>query len=159
MKQDYCELIELSASIVKTSKEKLKNWKISFSIFNFQLKKMKDNNIIGKKSYSFALRVVKACKFLNDQKHEFIMSKQLLRSGTAIGALVKEAEHAQSKADFINKMNISLKEANETEYWLMLLKDSEYIDETSYESIRQDCSELIKLLASIVKTSKENMKL
>ena len=80
----------------------------------------------------------------------------MLRSGTAIGALVKEAEHAQSKADFINKMNIALKEANETEYCLMLLKDSAYIDETNFKSIYNDCTEVIKLLISIVKTSKEN---
>jgi four helix bundle protein len=81
--------------------------------------------------------------------------KQVLRSGTSVGALVKEAEHAQSRADFVNKMNVALKEANETEYWLMLLKDSEYIDEKSFRSIHQDSSELIKLLASIVKTTKE----
>jgi four helix bundle protein len=78
-----------------------------------------------------------------------------LRSGTSVGALVKEAEHAQSKADFISKMNIALKEVNETEYRLMLLTDSGYIDKKSFTSIHQDCSELIKLLASIVKTSKE----
>lgn len=79
----------------------------------------------------------------------------MLRSGTSIGALIREAEHAQSKADFINKMNIALKEANETEYWLMLLKDSDYIDEQSFESIHKDCVEVIKLLISIVKTTKE----
>ena len=79
---------------------------------------------------------------------------QILKSGTAIGALVKEAEHAQSKADFLNKMNISLKEANETEYWLMLLKDSNYIDEKSFKSIHPENLELIKILASIVKSSK-----
>lgn len=82
------------------------------------------------------------------------MSKQVLRSGTSIGAQVKEAEHAQSKADFIHKMNIALKEANETEYWLMLLKDSEYIDQKSYNSIHSQSVELIKILISIVKTSK-----
>jgi four helix bundle protein len=114
---------------------------------------MKDN-IIQSKSIKFARRVIKAYKFLSEEKHEFVMSKQLLRSGTAIGALVKEAEHAQSKADFINKMNVALKEANETDYWLLLLKDSEYIDEKHFESIQQDCSELIKILASIVKTLK-----
>ena len=115
---------------------------------------MKDN-ILKEKSYSFALRVIKAYKFLNQEQREFILSKQMLRSGTAIGALIREAEHAQSKADFINKMNISLKEANETEYWLMLLKDSDYIDEKSFVSIHKDCAELIRLLISIIKTSKE----
>ena len=111
-------------------------------------------NIVKEKSYKFALRVINTYKFLSDEKREFVLSKQMLRSGTAIGALVREAEHAQSRADFIHKMNISLKEANETEYWLMLLKDSKYIDEESFVSIHKDCDELIRLLVSIVKTTK-----
>ena len=111
-------------------------------------------NVVKEKSFEFALRIIKAYKYLSREQQEFILPKQMLRSGTSIGALIKEGEHAQSKADFINKMNIALKEANETEYWLMLLKESEYIDEKSYDSIHQDCSELIKLLASIVKTAK-----
>jgi four helix bundle protein len=115
--------------------------------------KMKDS-IVKNKSYEFALRIIKAYKYLSEECREFVLSKQVLRSGTSIGALVKEAEHAQSRADFVNKMNIALKEANETEYWLMLLKDSEYIDEKVFTSIHNDCSELIKLLASIVKTTK-----
>jgi len=114
-------------------------------------------SIVGEKSYAFALRMVKAYKYLTKEQHEFILSKQLLRSGTAIGALIKEAEHAQSKADFINKMNIALKEANETEYWLMLLKDSNYLNDKTYTSIHNNCDELIRLLASIVKTSKNNV--
>jgi len=114
------------------------------------------NNIIKDKSYAFALRLIKAYKFISESKREFVLSKQVLRSGTSIGALVREAEQAQSKADFINKMNIALKEANETEYWLLLLKDSDYIDKKSFESIHQDCTEIIKLLISIVKTTKEN---
>jgi len=114
---------------------------------------MKENIVKGK-SYSFALRVIKAYKFLSEDKREFVLSKQMLRSGTAIGALIREAEQAQSRKDFIHKMNIALKEANETEYWLMLLKDSEYIDEKSFESIHKDCDELIRLLISIVKTTK-----
>ncbi len=85
-----------------------------------------------------------------------MLSKQVLRSGTSIGALIKESEHAQSKADFINKMSIALKEANETEYWLQLLKDSDYISEQSFDSIHNDSVELIKLLVSIVKSSKIN---
>ena len=113
-------------------------------------------SVVREKSYIFALRIVKAYKYLNQEQREFVLSKQMLRSGTSIGALVKEAEHAQSRADFVNKMNVALKEANETEYWLMLLKDSKYIDEKSFTSIHQDCSELIKLLVSIVKTSKGN---
>ena len=108
------------------------------------------------KSYAFALRIIKVYKFLNSEQREFVLSKQLLRSGTAIGALIREAEHGESKADFIHKMNISLKEANETEYWLMLLHDSSFFDEISYKSIIADCQELIKMLISIIKTSKEN---
>jgi four helix bundle protein len=86
-------------------------------------------NIVMTKSYAFALRIIKLYKFLVAEHREYVLSKQILKSGTAIGALIKEAEHAQSKADFLNKMNIGLKEANETQYWLMLLKDSAYIDE------------------------------
>jgi four helix bundle protein len=113
-------------------------------------------NIVKEKSYAFALRVIKAYKFLSNEHREFVLSKQMLRSGTSIGALVREAEHAQSTADFINKMNIALKEANETEYWLLLLKDSDYMDEKSFASIHHDCDELIRLLVSIVKTTKDN---
>lgn len=106
------------------------------------------------KSYAFALRMIKLYKFLNIEQKEFILSKQALRSGTSIGALIRESEHAQSKADFIHKMSIALKEANETEYWLMLLKDSDFISKNSFNSIIDDCRELIKLLISIIKTSK-----
>jgi four helix bundle protein len=127
-------------------------------IENGELKIMmaKKENIVMNKSYAFALRIIKLYKHLITEQKEYVLSKQVLRSGTAIGALVKEAEHAQSKADFINKMNIALKEANETEYWLMLLKDSDYLDEKSFASIHLNSSEMIKLLASIVKTSKQN---
>jgi four helix bundle protein len=113
-------------------------------------------NTVKNKSYTFALRVIKAYKYLGSEQREFVLSKQHLRSGTSIGALIREAEHAESKADFIHKMNIALKEANETEYWLMLLHDSEYIDNNSFNSIISDCQELIKLLISIIKTSKSN---
>jgi four helix bundle protein len=112
-------------------------------------------NIVREKSYAFALRVVKAYKFLSQEQREFVLSKQMLRSGTSVGALVREAEHAQSNADFISKLSIALKEANETEYWLMLLKDSDYMDEKSFDSIHRDCDELIRLLISIIKTLKE----
>jgi four helix bundle protein len=87
------------------------------------------NNIVKGKSYAFALRMIRAYKYFMQEQREFILSKQMLRSGTTVGALVREAEHAQSTADFINKMNRALKEATETEYWLILLKDSEYLDE------------------------------
>ena len=112
-------------------------------------------SIVGNKAYAFALRIINAYKYFTKEQKEFVLSKQMLRSGTAIGALTREAEHAQSRADFINKMNIALKEANETEYWLMLLKDSEYMDEKTFISIHDDCDELIRLLVSIVKTTKE----
>lgn len=114
-------------------------------------------NIVADKSYAFAIRVVKLYKLLSQEKREFILSRQMLRSGTSIGALIKEAEHAQSKSDFLNKMNITLKEANETEYWLMLMKDTEYLNEKEFQSIREDCSELIKLLISIVKSTKAKL--
>jgi four helix bundle protein len=110
------------------------------------------------KSYTFALRIIKAYKFLSSEQKEFVLSKQMLRSGTAVGALIREAEHAESKADFIHKMSIALKEANETEYWLMLLHDSEFFDEKSFQSIISDCQELIKMLISIIKSSKCNNK-
>ena len=111
-------------------------------------------NPVREKSFAFALRVVNLAKYLEAEKREFVLSKQVLRSGTAIGALVREAEHAESKADFTHKMNIALKEANETLYWLELLHEGEYIDKASFESIRSDSVELIKLLAAIVKTTK-----
>ena len=114
-------------------------------------------SIVGDKAYTFALRIIKAYKYLSENKREFVLSKELLRSGTAIGALCREAEHAQSKADFLNKMNVALKEANETEYWLMLLNDSEYINIESYDSIHSDCNELISLLVSIVKSTKNTL--
>lgn len=114
-------------------------------------------NIIRTKSYAFAIRIVNAYKFLVDTKKEFILSKQLLRSGTAIGALVAEAHHAQSSADFLNKMNIALKEANETSYWLSLLMDTGYLEPQVYDSMSTDCNELVALLVSIVKTIKRSL--
>ena len=115
-------------------------------------------NVVASKSYQFALRIVSLYKLLAFERKEFVLSKQVLRSGTAVGALIKEAEHAQSKPDFLNKMNIALKEINETEYWLMLLKDSTFISEIEFNSIYSDCKELIKLLASIVKTTKATLR-
>lgn len=117
---------------------------------------MKDNNIILEKTKSFAIRIVKLCKYLND-KNEYVLSKQLLRSGTSIGANVREAQRGQSKADFISKMNIALKEACETEYWLEILFESEYLSKEEYESIYNDNKEITKLLMSITKTAKENI--
>lgn len=113
-------------------------------------------NVLKDKSFAFALRIVKMFKYLTEEKKEFVMSKQLLRSGTAIGALVREAEHSESKADFIHKLSISLKEANETEYWIDLLFQSGYIKEDDYKSLKEDGKELLRLLISIIKTSKSN---
>ncbi len=115
-------------------------------------------NVIKNKSFAFALRTVKMYQFLCEQKKEFVISKQLLRSGTSVGALVREAEQAESSADFIHKMAIALKEANETEYWIELLFQSNYIDETSFNSIKSDLTEILKLLVSIIKTTKQNSK-
>lgn len=106
------------------------------------------------KSYAFAIRIVRLSRFLQSEKNEFILGKQVLRSGTAIGALIREAEFGQSKADFINKMSVALKEANETEYWLCILKDTNYIDEKLFKSMQSECKELIAMLVSTVKTSK-----
>lgn len=124
------------------------------SLMKNEKRKMKEN-ILKTKSYAFALRVVKLYKYLCRHK-EYVLSKQVLRSGTAVGALVSEAEFAQSKADFISKLSIALKEANETLYWLSLLKDSEYIDEKMLKSIEPDAKELIKLLVSSINTAKKN---
>ena len=117
---------------------------------------MKDNNIVKEKSMSFAVRIVNLYKFLAQEQKEFVLSKQLLRSGTSIGANVREAEQAQSRADFICKLNIALKEANETEYWLELLFKTNYINQSQFESINNDCVELNKILISILKTTKIN---
>ena len=97
---------------------------------------------------------MKLSQFLQQDKNEFVLSKQVLRSGTAVGALVREAEFGQSRADFASKMSISLKEANETEYWLCLLKDTDFISENQFESLQSNCKELIAMLVSTVKTSK-----
>ena len=99
---------------------------------------------------------MKLAEYLRRNKKEFVLSRQALRSGTAIGALIREAEHAQSKADFVSKMSIALKEANETEYWIDLLHQSNYIDDKNYKSIHPDIVELLKLLVSIVKTSRNH---
>jgi four helix bundle protein len=110
---------------------------------------------LSQKSFAFALRIVKLGKYLRSKHKEYILAKQVLRSGTAIGALVREAEHAQSRADFISKLSIALKEANETDYWLDLLHQSDYLSNESHASIHTDIQELIRLLVSIIKSSKE----
>jgi len=118
---------------------------------------MKDS-ITAKKSIAFAIKVVHVYKILINDRKEYVQSKQSLRSGTAIGALIREAEHAESKPDFLHKMSIALKEANETEYWLLLLREGEFLGGQEYLELTNDSIELIKLLASIVKTTKANLK-
>jgi four helix bundle protein len=113
-------------------------------------------NVLKDKSYEFAIIIVRISEQLVAQKKEYILSKQLLRSGTAIGALIREAEFAQSKADFINKLSIALKEANETLYWLSLLKDTDYISGESFSTVSKNCKELISILVASIKTSKSN---
>ena len=111
------------------------------------------DNVSVEKSFEFAVRIVKLCKYLTQDKKEYILSKQLLRSGTSIGANITEAQRGQSKADFSAKMNIALKEANETEYWIRLLYRTEYLSEKEYESIHIQIQELISILMSICKTA------
>ena len=111
--------------------------------------------VLEEKSFQFAIRIVKLNRFLIDTKKEFVLSKQILRSGTSIGANISEAQFAQSKADFVSKMHISLKEASETRYWLRLIEASDLIDTTQLESIMSDCNELINMLVSTCRTSKE----
>jgi len=115
---------------------------------------MKDS-VLKSKRYFFSIRVVRLCQYLNKEKKEFLLSKQVLKSGTAIGALIREAEFGQSKADFVSKLSIALKEANETAYWLSLLKDTDYITNDEFSSIKIDCDELIKILVVSIKTAKK----
>ena len=115
-----------------------------------------EENLIASKSKKFAVRIVKLYQYLDIEKREYVLSKQMLRSGTSIGANVHEALQGQSKADFTAKMSIALKEANETEYWLELLRETDYLSDEEYESIQRDCGEVARLLTSIVKTSREN---
>lgn len=112
-------------------------------------------NIIEKKSFTFAIRIVNLYKYLTSDKKELIMSKQLLRCGTSIGANVSEAEKGQSRADFTAKMNIALKEANETYYWLRLLNATGYLDNKMFESIESDIKELVAILTAICKKTNE----
>ena len=115
-----------------------------------------DKSAIHRKSYVFAMRIVRLSQFLHADKKEFVLSRQILHSGTAIGALLSEARCAQSRADFINKLQIAIKEANETHYWLRLLKDTDYIDDAAYKSMEKDNLEILKLLTAIINTTKNN---
>ena len=110
---------------------------------------------IQNKSFHFAVRIVNLCKLLKTERNEFTLSSQLLRSGTSIGANISEAQEAQSRADFVSKLNIALKEARETEYWLRLLEATEYLSAVEFHSIIADCEELIKILVTSVRSAKQ----
>lgn len=117
------------------------------------------NNLVYEKAFKFAVNIIKLYKYLISERREYVLSKQVLRSGTSIGANIKEGIEGQSKKDFLSKMNIALKEASETEYWLELLKVTDYLDERKFTSLINDCKELNRLLSSIVKTTKNNLAL
>ena len=113
------------------------------------------DKMVQEKSFRFAVRIVKLCKLLREEQKEFIMTKQLLRSGTSIGANIAEAQQAQSKSDFVHKMSVALKEAAETNYWIRLLHATDYLNEKAMESILTDCTELEKMLTAIIRSAKE----
>ncbi len=113
-------------------------------------------SLVQSKSLKFAVRIYKLCRDLSDDKREHILAKQLLRSGTSVGANLREAQYAQSGNDFISKNSIALKEIAETEYWLELLHETQLLSDKEYQSIQNDCSELARLLIAIVKTAKQN---
>ncbi|NDV66575.1 four helix bundle protein [Bacteroides sp. 224] len=114
---------------------------------------MKQDNVVVEKSKRFAIRIINLYKYLEDEKYEFVMSKQILRSGTSIGANIREAANAQSKKDFLSKMYISLKETGETQYWLELLVETDFISQKQFDSLHPECEELLKLLTSITKST------
>jgi len=113
------------------------------------------NSLLKDKSYAFAIRIVNLSIYLSSKRGELVLSKQVLRSGTSIGAMIREAEHAESRSDFTHKLSIALKEANETHYWLCLLKDTKFISPQMFDSISRDCEELLRMLTSAVKKSKQ----
>jgi four helix bundle protein len=114
-------------------------------------------SILKQKTYAFALKVIKVYKQIITEHKEYVLSKQFLKSGTAPGALVREAEYGQSKPDFISKMSIALKEANECDYWTNLLKDSDYISQETFNDLQTDNKEIIYMLISTVKTTKSSL--
>ena len=113
------------------------------------------DNVIEEKSFRFAVRMVRLNQHLRTEKKEYVLSKQLLRSGTSIGAIIAESQQAQSRADFLSKLEIALKETSETKYWLRLMKATEYLSKSEFDSVYSDCIELEKILTSIVKSTKK----
>ena len=124
----------------------------------FVIEKMKEDNVVLEKSYALALRMVKLYGYLTEEKREFVLSKQILRSGTSIGANMEEAVGAQSEKDFLSKISIGYKEARETKYWLRLLNDSGYLEEEQAQSLFMDIEEMLKLLGSIQKTMRQKIR-
>ena len=118
---------------------------------------MKDENVIKDKSFAFAIRIVKLYNYLTNEKKEYVLSKQILRSGTSIGANIREAVVGQTTPMFIAKLNIALCEANETEYWIDVLNATEYLANNEIQTLKEECVELIKLLTSIIKKTRENL--
>jgi four helix bundle protein len=112
-------------------------------------------NAIQDKTRSFAIKIINCYKFLTEEQHEYVMSKQVLRCGTSIGANTRESKNAQSRNDFLSKLSIALKEADETDYWLDLLHATDYIDDDLYDALATDCVEIIKILTAIIKTLKD----
>ena len=118
---------------------------------------MKRDNVVKDKSFRFAVRIVKLFQYLQSEKREFVLSRQVLRSGTSVGAMVREAEHGESNKDFVHKMSIAQKEINETIYWLELLKETDYLADDEFNSLNEDAIEIIKLITTIIKTSKNKL--
>ncbi|MBL4715933.1 MAG: four helix bundle protein [Bacteroidia bacterium] len=116
---------------------------------------MEKENLIQQKSYGFSIKIVQLYKLISREKKEYVLSKQILRSGTSIGANIEEAIGGVSRKDFINKLSISYKEARETKYWLRLLHDTEFIDSKSFHSMYEDCDEIAKIIYSIIRSSKQ----
>jgi four helix bundle protein len=114
-------------------------------------------SLVAEKAFEFAVKVVLVAEKISNSKREFILTKQLIRSATSIGANCHEAEHAESKKDFIHKLSVALKEANETQYWLNLMKATNYLELNEFQELELLCTELIKMLTAIIKTSKQNL--
>ncbi len=119
---------------------------------NFQL--IMSDSVLQEKSYKFALRIVKLSQYLNDEKREFVLSKKILDSGTAIGVLIEEARQGENRSDFLQKLSVANKEAFKTNFWLRLLRDGNFLSEKQAESLLADCEELQKMLISSLKTTK-----
>jgi len=118
---------------------------------------MREKNVFITKSFAFAIDIVKTCQAITDQRREYVLTKQLLRSGTAIGALIREAQNAESKADFIHKLAIAQKECDETIYWLELLKETDYLNENEFNNLSKEATELLKMLRSSILTTKQKI--